>query len=111
LSRRAYLTLTHDLKLIEILEKADRRKRDRLLAATPEVQVRSVSKAQVRAFNRWHVRHAHRWIFATEEMDCGLVTDGDAPRRFPAGRTAAIRTLMVPKEIGRQHVSVSERKS
>jgi hypothetical protein len=61
LSRRAFLTLTHDLKLIEILEKADRRKRDRLLAATPEVQVRSVSKAQVRAFNRGHVRHAHRW--------------------------------------------------
>jgi hypothetical protein len=96
LSRRAFLTLTHDLKLIEILEKADRRKRDRLLAATPEVQVRSVSKAQVRAFNRGHVRHAHRWIFATEEMDCGLLTDGHAPKRFPAGRTAAIRTLMVP---------------
>jgi Protein of unknown function (DUF4238) len=69
LSRRAFLTLTHDLKLIEIIEKADQRKRERLLAATPEVQVRSASNAEVRAFNRGHVRHAHRWIFAAHELD------------------------------------------
>jgi hypothetical protein len=30
LSRRAFLTLTHDLKPIEILEKADRRKRENI---------------------------------------------------------------------------------
>lgn len=69
LSGGAFLTLTHDLKLIEILQKADQRKRKRLLAATPEVQVRSASKDQIRAFNRGQVRHAHRWIFASKELD------------------------------------------
>jgi hypothetical protein len=31
LSRKAFLTLTHDLKLIGILEKADRRKRENMV--------------------------------------------------------------------------------
>jgi|SRR5580700_5878706 hypothetical protein len=61
--------LTLDLNFIEILEKADQRKRERLLAATPDAQVRSASNAQVRTFNRGHVRHAHRWIFASEDLD------------------------------------------
>ena len=68
LSRRAFLVLTHNLKFNEKIRKADERTRQRLLAATPEVQVRQASKAQVLTFNRGHVRHAHRWIFAPTEV-------------------------------------------
>jgi len=69
LSRRAFLTLTHDMKLVERIRNADERTRERLLAATPEIKIRYASNAQVRAFNRGHVRHAHRWIFASRELD------------------------------------------
>jgi len=69
LSRRAFLTLTHDMKLAGKIRNADERTRKRLLAATPEIKIRYVSSAQVRAFNRGHVRHAHRWIFASGELD------------------------------------------
>ena len=65
----------------------------------------------MRALNRGHVRHAHRWIFATEEMDCGLLTDGHAPKRFPAGRTAAIRTWMVPGARARSSTKIEVTKN
>lgn len=69
LSRKAFLVLRHDHKFLDILNSADEHRRQRLLAMTPEVEIRYASKTQVRAFNRGHVRHAHRWIFSTDELD------------------------------------------
>jgi hypothetical protein len=69
LSRKALLTLTHDLKLVELLERASDSKRSRLLKALPEIRIKPTVDSQVAALNRAHARHSHRWLFASNELD------------------------------------------
>ncbi len=69
LSRKAFLTLTHDLKLADALGRASGAERSRLLQALPEIRTRHASNSEVTAFNRAHARHAHRWLFASKETN------------------------------------------
>lgn len=68
LSRRAFLVLTHDAKLMELLERASGAKRSRLLKALPEIRIKPTVDSEVTAFNRAHARHSHRWLFASKEV-------------------------------------------
>jgi len=78
LSRKAFLTLTHDLRLVENLERADSAKRSRLLKRLPETRVKHLTDSEVAAFNKAHARHAHRWLFASEEIEWAAAVLSDA---------------------------------
>ena len=70
LSRKAFLTLTHDAWLMGKLEQArSASERRRLLGVLPEIRIEQVTNAEVIAFNKAHTRHAHRWMFAPGEVD------------------------------------------
>jgi hypothetical protein len=69
LSRKAFLTLTHDLKFVAELERASGTRRSRLLERLPEVRVSHIRGPEVTAFNRAHVRHAHLWAFAPNDQE------------------------------------------
>jgi Protein of unknown function (DUF4238) len=69
LSRRAFLTLTHDLPFVETLMRLSENKRSRLLDRIPEVRVQQATDAQVMFFNKGHARHALRWLFSADNVD------------------------------------------
>jgi hypothetical protein len=69
LSRKAFLTLTHDTALIEKLTHASGAKKSRQLEALPEVRIKRVSDSEVSALNKGHARHAHLWLFAPAELN------------------------------------------
>jgi uncharacterized protein DUF4238 len=83
LSRRAFLTLTHDMRLNEILERANSAGQSRLLRRLPEIRVRNFKDAEVVMINRAHARHARRWLFAPSQIDWAvevLALDPAAPK-------------------------------
>jgi hypothetical protein len=69
LSSKAFLTLTHDAKLMELLEHASGSQRSRLLEVLPEIRIKHVVDSEVAALNRAHARHSHRWLFASNELE------------------------------------------
>ncbi|MFZ1084360.1 MAG: DUF4238 domain-containing protein [Terracidiphilus sp.] len=69
ISSNAFLTITHDLKLADLLIRATEAERAKLLNRLPEVQIRYIRDAEVSAFNRGHVRHARMWVFSSQESD------------------------------------------
>lgn len=69
LSRKAFLTITHDLRLTEALVKASESKRAKLLEKLPEIQIRYIRDTDVLAFNKGHARHARMWAFSSQEWD------------------------------------------
>ena len=68
LSRKAFLTLTHDVKLMELLERASSSERSRLLKALPEIRIKPAIDSEVTALNRAHARHSHHWLFTSKEV-------------------------------------------
>jgi hypothetical protein len=68
LSRNAFLTLTHDVSLRNALERANKKRKSRLLQLLPEIRIVDAVDSQVTMFNRGHARHAHQWLFASAEV-------------------------------------------
>jgi hypothetical protein len=68
LSRKAFLTLTHDLGWLAALGRASSGEARRLLGRVPEVRIRRATDLEVEEFNRAHAFHAHRWLFAPADV-------------------------------------------
>jgi Protein of unknown function (DUF4238) len=64
LSRKAMLSLTHDAALMEKLEKATKKERQRALHRLPEIRLARMADATIESVNRTHAFHAIRWAFS-----------------------------------------------
>lgn len=80
LSRKAFLTLTHDVALMGALERASSAKRMRLLESLPETRIKHAANSEVVALNRAHARHARLWLFASRDLDWvkGVLSEASA---------------------------------
>lgn len=68
LSRKAFLSVTHDFPRIRAIEKATGAKQKKLRKSLPGIRVRHIDKPEVFALNRGHARHAQRWVFSGTDM-------------------------------------------